>query len=1025
MVGLIASGIIKWTASKLASLVSAPIGSSPSDEQQTSAIRDVHALQRTMAMVQRTLGAMDEDNIRDQSRRLRLRELQQFAYDAQDAIDEYKFELLRRMMDDPNNPGEERSIRKRKRKGDKKKPETDPVVVPVPHELALRVKKILERFKEITKAWDDLHLDKADAPLREEEQDLQPMPTTPHVDEPTVVGRDEDKNNIVKLLLSMDGAYGKSIASIIPIIGMGGIGKTTLAQLVYNDTRITKQFDLMGWIHVSENFDLKNIMSKIIMSFTRKPCQITELDQLEYMLMEQVAGRNERKDLWDALLSTMSTAQLGAILVTTRNVNVSSVIQTLPPYHVGCLPFDESWQLFKQIAFGHPDQNIEKAYEEIGRKIVQKCGGLPLAVKAIGSALRFEENETWSDIMDSEHWDLPTRDDTVLPALKLSYVRMPIHLKQCFIFFTLHLENIGNQYFDDLLQRTMVQRVLIDEGHNCFTMHDLLFDLAKFVLGEDILKLDTQYMQYLNDASQNIRYLSLAVSSSDHTNLDLSTLSVTGGIRILQVINAMDDNKWYYSSLFKNNRRCFSKLFSHHINITLPEDLRGLRHLRALDLSHSSLTSLPESIGELKLLRYLSFFQTRIAKLPESICNLYNLKILDARTNMLGELPHGIQKLVSLQHLSLDLWSPLSMPRGIGELKKLKTLSRYSVGTGSWHCNIAELHHLVNIHGELCITGLGRSAGFYTTECEHTADQNNATSTPELEEGVFECLKPQRNLEELEVVEYSGYKYPSWIGDPAFSRLAKVTLWKQKCKILPALGQLPQLHELVIIHMEAVERIGQEFYGQESTERFPALGLLEFRDMPKWVEWHDIAESDFPSLRELKIQDSNELRVLPQKLPVHLKKLVITNCEKLVRLPVVPCLTSLVLKGNIHEETLSCLDFPLLRTLKVCFLKKAKLIRLENMPLVEGLPIIGCRPLLSKEWAEWQQAQMPKHQHQLQESDGISYDQEVLDALRDDSEDDFEGISEDEDDDFYGNMPDAGQSSGMAIDYNNDSDDAF
>ncbi|CAD6205709.1 unnamed protein product [Miscanthus lutarioriparius] len=948
MAGLIASGVIKWTARKLPSLVSAPIGSSQSDEQQTSAISDVQALQRTMATVQRTLGVMDEDNIRDESGRLRLRELQQFAYDAQDAIDKYKFELLRRMMDDPNSNGEDRSTCKRKRKGKK------------------------------------------------------------------------------------------------------------------------------------ENFDLKNIMSKIIMSFTRKPCQITELDQLEYMLMDQVAGRkfllvlddvwSERKDLWDALLSPMSAAQLGAILVTTRNVNVSSVIQTMAPYHVGCLPFDESWQIFKQMAFGHLDQNIEKAFEEIGRKIVQKCGGLPLAVEAIGSVLRFEENEEkWSDILDSELWDLPTGEDTVLPALRLSYVRTPIDLKRCFVLFTLfpkghifmkenvvylwislgilkqnnhrHLENIGNQYFDDLLQRTMVQRVQIDGGHNCFTIHDLFLDLAKFV-------------------------------------------SVNGSIRILQVINAMDDNKMYCSSLFKNNRRCFSKLFSHHINITLPEDLRGLRHLRALDLSRSSLTSLPESIGELKLLRYLSIFQTRIAKLPESICGLYNLKVLDARTNMLGEIPQGIQKLVSLQHLSLDLWSPLCMPRGIGELKKLKTLTRYSVGTGNWHCNIAELHHLVNIHGELSFTGLSRvtnindaqtanlvskrhlqilrldwSAGFYATECEHTVNENNATSTPEFEEEVFESLKPQRNLEELEVVEYSGNKYPSWMGDPAFSRLAKVTLWKQKCKFLPALGQLPQLHELVVIHMEGVERIGQEFYGQDSTKRFPALELLEFQDMPKWVEWYDIAESDFPSLRELKIKDSNELRVLPQKLPAHLKKLVITNCEKLIRLPIAPSLTSLVLKGNIHEETLSCLHFPLLRTLKVCFLRTAKFIKLENMPMLEGLAIVGCRQLFSvaglsnleslsllnikgcpnlhlpfeplpqkvqqstvtncpqlQEWTEWQQAQMPKHEHQLQEPDGASYNQEVLNAIEDDSEDDFEGVSEDEDDCFYDSMLDVGESSGMAID---------
>jgi cinnamyl-alcohol dehydrogenase len=945
-------------------------------------------------------------------------------------------------------------------------------MVPVPDELAARVKRILEKFKEITKAWNNLHLDEADAPFREEEEDFVPKPTTPHVDEPTVIGRKDDKENIVKLLLSVNGACGENNASVLPITGMGGVGKTTLAQIVYNDERITKKFDLMGWVHVSENFDLKSIMSKIIMSFTRKPCQITELDQLEYILMEQVAGRkfllvlddvwSERKDLWDALLSAMSTAQLGAILVTTRNVNVSSAIQTMPPYHVGCLSFDESWQLFMQMAFCDLDQDKEKTFEEIGRKIVQKCGGLPLAVRAIGSALRFEENEeTWCDVLDSEYWDLPTREDTVLPALKLSYVRMPIHLKRCFVFFTLfpkghifvkenviylwislgilkqtrhrHLENIGNRYFTDLLQRTMVQRVLLDGGHNCFTIHDLFLDLTKFVSGEDILKLDTQYMLFLNDASQNLRYLSLSVSSSDHTMLDLRTLPITGGLRVLQVINALDDNRRYYSSLFKNNRRRFSNLSFHHINVMLPEDLRGLRHLRALDLSLSRLTSLPESIGELKLLRYLCIFQTRIAKLPESICSLHYLKVLDARTNFLRELPQDIHKLVSLQHLLLNFWSPLCMPSGIGKLERLKTLTRYSVGTGNWHCNISELHHLVNIHGELCITGLGRvtsiddaqtanliskkhlqilrldwSVGFYTTECEHIVNPNNATSTPELDEGVFESLKPHRNLEELEVIKYSGYKYPSWLGDPAFSRLAKVTLWNQKCQFLPALGQLPQLHELVIIHMECVERIGREFYGQDSMERFPALKKLEFEDMPKWVEWYGGSETDFPSLLELKIKDSNELRVLPQKLPSHLKKLVIINCEKVVRIPNVPCLTHLLLKGNIDEEALRRLQFPLLRTLKVCFLRKAEEVKLENLPKLEGLAITGCKRLFSveglygaeslsvlkiedcpnlqlplkqlpqkvqqatitncpqlQEWAEWQQAQMSEPQYQV------------------------------------------------------------
>jgi Leucine-rich repeat (LRR) protein len=575
-----------------------------------------------------------------------------------------------------------------------------------------------------------------------------------------------------------------------------------------------------------------------------------------------------------------------------------------------------------------------------------------------------------------------------------------------------HLENIGYRYFHDLMQRTMVQRVVFNGGHDGFTIHDLFLDLAKFVSGEEILKLDTQCMPYRNDASQNLRYLSLVVSSSDHTNLDLRTLPTIGGLRILQIINAVDDNKRYYSSLLKNNRRCFSKLFSHHINVTFPDELTSLRHLRALDLIRSALTSLPESIGELKLLRYLSIFQTRITKLPESVCGLYNLKLLDARTSMLGELPQGIEKLVSLQHLSLDLWSPLCMPRGIGKLRKLKTLTRFSVGTGNWHCNIAELciTQTANLISKkhLKVLRLDWSGGFYSSECEHTVNQNTSTSTPELDEQVFESFKPQRNLEELEVVKYGGFKYPSWLGDPAFLCLGKVTLWKQSCKFLPPLGQLPHLRELLIIHMEDVERIGSEFYGQHCRNRFPALEKLEFQDMPKWVGWYEVSENDFPSLLELKIKDSNELMVFPHKLSTNLKKLVISNCKKVVRLPIVPRLASLILKGNINKEIFSCLHFQLLRTLKICFLRKVEQIKLERMPMLEGLAIIRCRKLASlaglgtleclklldikdcqnlklplqplpgqvqqstvtncpqlQQWAEWQQAHMSIQQYQV------------------------------------------------------------
>lgn len=878
-------------------------------------------------------------------------------------------------------------------------PEAGPIKVPVPDDLAGRVRKILERSNEITRAWDDLHLDESDAPIRDEDYEIKPVSTTSHVDDVTIVGREEDKENIIEMLLSDDEAAERHM-SVLPIVGMGGLGKTTLAQLVYNDQMVCKYFELKGWVDVSEdNFDVKAIARNIIMSFTGKPCEVEEMDDLQNMIMAQVEGTKfflvldnvwkGEKNFWDALLSPMVSAQLGMILVTTRNENFPTMMQAMSTYHLRCLSCEESWQLFKQMAFESEDQHMDQQFEEIGRKIVRKCGGLPLAVKAIGVALRGETNEeTWKDVLESDQWELPTREDIVLPALKLSYDRMPVHLKRCFVFLSLlpkgylfwkeymislwtclgllkqyssrHHENIGGLYFDDLVQRTMIQRAESCEKVQCFVTHDLIHDLANFVSGEDFLRIDTRY---LHETAANFRYLSVVVSSSEHTNVVLHSLTVPRGVRILKIVNALD------------NRRCSSKLFSSSINIKIPIEIwQNFQQLRALDFSHTALTAVPDSVGELRLLRYLSLFQTRITSIPESVCSLYNLKVLDARTDSLREIPRGIKNLVNLRHLNLDLWSPLCMPCGIGVLTKLQTLPRFSVGSGSWHCNVAELHHLVSINGELCITGLRRvsnvddaqtanlvskqhlqilrldwSDGVCANTCSHPGSQNDVASTPELEEAVFESLRPHKNITELEVVSYGGYRYPSWLGAASFLQLAKIILCQHSCMFLPPLGELTQLRTLSVICMTGVERVRQEFRGNIATKAFPALEELEFEEILKWVEWSDVVDDDFPSLRQLKIKDSHELRYLPQKLSSSLTKMVIKDCSKLSSLPAVPNLTTLVLKSKINEDLLNALHFPLLRSLKVLLSQSIECILLNNQnhPLLEVLAISVCPRLQS------------------------------------------------------------------------------
>jgi hypothetical protein len=149
--------------------------------------------------------------------------------------------------------------------------------------------------------------------------------------------------------------------------------------------------------------------------------------------------------------------------------------------------------------------------------------------------------------------------------------------------------------------------------------------------------------------------------------------------------------------------------------------------------------------------------------------------------------------------------------------------------------------------------------------------------------------------------------------------------------------------------MTDVEHVRQEFRGNITTKAFPAVEELEFQEMLKWVEWSQVGQDDFPSLRLLKIKDSHELRYLPQELSSSLTKLVIKDCSKLASLPAIPNLTTLVLKSKINEQILNDLHFPHLRSLKVLLSRSIEHLLLDNQnhPLLEVLVISVCPRLHS------------------------------------------------------------------------------
>ncbi|KDP40522.1 hypothetical protein JCGZ_24521 [Jatropha curcas] len=765
-----------------------------------------------------------------------------------------------------------------------------------------RLEKILERLEFLVKQKDALALKEG----IEGKPSSQKIPSTSLVDESVVYGRDDDKEAIMKLLLS-DDRYSNNLG-VIPFVGMGGIGKTTLAQLVYNDNRVCEFFDLKAWVCVSEEFDILKVTKDMLEEFNRKKCDIINFNQLQLDIKEILMGKrfllvlddvwtDEYSD-WDILHTPLKFGAKGSkVIVTTRNENVASVMCTFPSYHhLNELTDDSSWLLFAKHAFDNGISGAQLELEKIGEEIVRKCKGLPLALKALGRLLRGKRNiDEWEKISKSNIWDLA--NDKILPALRLSYHYLPSHLKRCFAYCAifpkdyefekdeivllwmaegfLEAEDVGDEYFQDLVSRSFFQRSNGDQS--CFIMHDLINDLAKLVSGEFCFWLD-------GDNSCNISRKTRHLSYMRTLHDPFKKFEHVCKAQHLRTFLHLDAVQWWGS----------------HIDTEVIKDLLPkLIRLRVLSLSHyNRITLLPDSIGKLKHLRYLDLSKTSIRRLPETICSLYNLQTLIlAYCVFLDDLPTNFTTLINLCHLDIS-WTILGkMPSEMGKLRKLQKLSDFFLGKDNGS-SIKELRQLEHLQGKLRIWNLQNSVdamdalGANIKGKKHLKKLDlrwdGSADDSQRERCVLESLQPHTNLESLSIFGYEGTRFPVWVGDPSFSNLVSLKLDGCKyCSSIPPLGQLVSLQKLSVADFHGILIIGPEFYGScmSIKKPFGSLRTLKFERMPAWLEWTPhVAEDEggaFPLLQELYIRECpNLMKALPDHLP-SLTTLEIKECHKL------------------------------------------------------------------------------------------------------------------------------------------------
>jgi Leucine-rich repeat (LRR) protein len=750
-----------------------------------------------------------------------------------------------------------------------------------------------------------------------------------------VIGREDDKKAIIGSLLNPNV---KEDVLILPIVGIGGLGKTALAQLVFNDEEINKHFEQKLWVCVSEDFDIKIIVEKILECVKNKKPKNLEMNTLVNDLQKEINGKryllvlddvwNEDPKKWCKLKDlVMGGARGSTILVTTRSRKVAQITQTVQPHLLKGLDEQHAWSLFQKMAFveGEEPKTIA-SFVEIGKEILKKCVGIPLAIRTIGSLLSFEKSERdWLSFKNSELSKIPQNEEDILPTLKLSYDHLSSHLKQCFAycslfpkdyeidkssliqmwmaqgFITLYderqcLEDVGHKYFKDLLQRSLFQEVKEDDFGNIsqFKIHDLMHDIAILASGSE----STTFYSKEKDINEKTRHVSFGDTFD-------SSLQIPNSLyKARKIRTFLLPSQPTYDTVRLDKSPCSIIVASFNF-------------IRLLDLHNIGIKTIPSSIKKLKHLRYLDLSENRdIEMLPNSIVKLHNLQTLKLSSCYgLKELPRDINKLVNLRHLEIDYCQGLThMPRGLGQLTDLHTLSRFvmsedTVGSVARIINggLKELQELNKLSGNLSIENLrhGKDAALESKFANLKAKQRlDGLRLKWIEEDIdeagvgydemsLEALQPQPNLKALELGWYGGVRFPSWV--LSLTSLVKFNLYScKKCRHLPPLDQFSSLKSLILYDLDSLEYISERDKSEEGlsdSSFLPSLEELSIRNCPNLKGWW---RGRRDSVEEIGITTPITSKPLNYSFP-RLFSLTISSCPQLTYMPLFPYLKRLEL----------------------------------------------------------------------------------------------------------------------------------
>uniref|UniRef100_A0A453Q6D1 BED-type domain-containing protein n=4 Tax=Triticinae TaxID=1648030 RepID=A0A453Q6D1_AEGTS len=382
---------------------------------------------------------------------------------------------------------------------------------------------------------------------------LDPCRRTSCVFQGKVYGRAAEKRSIKKLIQEH-----KPTASVtvLPIVGIGGVGKTALAQLVYNDPALESQFDRKIWIWVSNNFDEMRLTREMLTCISPEThdgiCNFIKLQEVlkghiktkRVLLILDDVWEVMDDCVWNKLLAPFKSdnAKGNMIIMTTRKPSVANSRGTTGPINLGALGKDHFWQLFKSCTFGDESYEAQASLSDLGQEIAQKLKGNPLAAQTVGPLLRDHLTvDHWSNTLKTEAWNSLQHTGGIMSALKLSYDELPYPVQQCCSYCSIFpygyefiaeelvrlwisqgfvkrdhpnmsLEETGRYYLTDLVNLGLFERKgssLGSQTQTCYAMSGLMHDFARLVSRTECATLDGLQC---NEMLPNVHHLSIVTS---------------------------------------------------------------------------------------------------------------------------------------------------------------------------------------------------------------------------------------------------------------------------------------------------------------------------------------------------------------------------------------------------------------------------------------------------------------------------------------------------------------------------------